>query len=313
MSAQAVSVGGLSLKNPVLVASGTFGYGREFAPLFDLSRLGGIMVKGVSVTPWAGNAGVRVAETESGMLNAIGLQNPGLQHFLDVDWPWLRRFDTAVVVNVVGHSVAEYVAVTEAVTAAGVGAVELNVSCPNIADGLVFGTDERALFGLVSAVRKVTALPLIVKLSPNTSGPLPYARAAVEAGADALSLINTVLGVAIDRNSGQTVLGNRTGGLSGPAIRPIALRFVLEVAAALPVDLIGMGGIATAQDAVSFLQAGAGAVAVGTALFRDPWTALRIIDELPAALSTAGYQTVDEAVGRAVRQERERRDGRGRS
>ncbi len=308
MSDQAVSVGGLSLKNPVLVASGTFGYGREFAPLFDLAELGGIMVKGVSVEPWAGNAGVRVAETDSGMLNAIGLQNPGLKHFLQVDWPWLRAIDTAVVVNVVGHSVADYVTVAQAVSEAGVAAVELNVSCPNIDGGLVFGTDEQALFGLVSAVRKVTELPLIVKLSPNTSGPLPYARAAVEAGADALSLINTLLGVAIDPASGQAVLGNQTGGLSGPAIRPIALRFVLEVAQALPVDLIGMGGISDAKDALSFIRAGARAVAVGTALFRDPWAAVRIVEQLPAVLEGAGYRSVEEAVGVAAR---EGRSGRG--
>lgn len=307
MSEQAVSVGGLALKNPVLVASGTFGYGREFAPLFDLSRLGGIMVKGVSLTPWAGNAGVRLAETEAGMLNAIGLQNPGLQHFLEVDWPWLRGFDTAVVVNVVGHSVADYVAVTEAVSAAGVAGIELNVSCPNIDGGLVFGTNEQALFGLVSAVRKVTELPLIVKLSPNTTGPLPYARAAVEAGADALSLINTVLGVAIDRGSGRALLGNQSGGLSGPAIRPIALRFVMEVAQALAIDLIGMGGISDAEDALSFLQAGAGAVAVGTALFRDPWAAVRIVDQLPAVLAKAGYRSVGDAVGAAVQEGRAER------
>ena len=308
MSDQAVSVGGLSLKNPVLVASGTFGYGREFAPLFDLAELGGIMVKGVSVEPWAGNAGVRVAETDSGMLNAIGLQNPGLKHFLQVDWPWLRAIDTAVVVNVVGHSVADYVTVAQAVSEAGVAAVELNVSCPNIDGGLVFGTDEQALFGLVSAVRKVTELPLIVKLSPNTSGPLPYARAAVEAGADALSLINTLLGVAIDPEGGRAVLGNQTGGLSGPAIRPIALRFVLEVAQALPVDLIGMGGISDAKDALSFLRAGARAVAVGTALFRDPWAAVRIVEQLPAVLEGAGYRSVEDAVGVAAR---EGRSGRG--
>ncbi len=308
MSQLATRVGGLQLKNPVLVASGTFGYGREFAPLFDLSRLGGIMVKGVSLEPWSGNPGVRLAETDSGLLNAIGLQNPGLRHFLDEDWPWLRQFGTPVVVNMVGHSVEEYVAVAQAVSDAGVAAIELNVSCPNIEDGLVFGTDQTALAGLVASVRRVTALPLIVKLSPNTTGPLPYARAAVEAGADALSLINTVLGMAIDSVSRRPVLGNVTGGLSGPAIRPIALRYVWEVASTLAVDVIGMGGIASAQDGLTFLEAGAAAVAVGSALFRDPWAAVRLVDELPAELAGSGYPSVQAAIG-AARGERRRGGG----
>lgn len=301
MSDLAVQVGGLKLKNPVLVASGCFGYGREFADLFDLSQLGGIMVKGVSVTPWPGNRGVRLAEAASGMLNAIGLQNPGLEHFLEVDWPWLRQFDTPVVVNVVGHSVAEYVAVSEAVTDAGVAAIELNVSCPNIADGLVFGTDQKALAELVAQVRRTTPLPLIVKLSPNATGPVPYARAAVEAGADALSLINTVLGLAIDPSSGRPVLGNVTGGLSGPAIRAIALRYVWEVASHLTVDVVGMGGIADGEDALAFLEAGAAAVAVGTALFRDPWAAVRLIGDLPETLAAHGYRSIQEAVAVAHR------------
>ena len=296
-----VQLGPLALKNPVLVASGTFGYGREFAPHLDLSELGGIMVKGVSTVPWAGNAGVRVAETASGMLNAIGLQNPGLEHFLNVDLPWLRQFDTAIIVNVVGHTPGEYEEVSRRVSeAGGASALELNVSCPNIEGGLAFGTDVRGLSGLVRLVRRTTELPLFVKLSPNVTDPVPFARAAVEEGADGLSLINTVLGLAIDVKGRRPVLGRRVGGLSGPAVKPIALRFIYEVRCALDVPVIGMGGVQNARDALEFLMAGADAVAVGTALFKDPWAAVKIIGEIGSVLREEGFRGPRDASGAAL-------------
>lgn len=306
-----VKFAGLSLKNPVLVASGTFGYGREFAPLFDLSRLGGIMVKGVSNVPWPGNAGTRMAETSQGMLNAIGLQNPGLHHFLETDLPWLRTFDTAIIVNVVGYAVEEYVEVTQAVSRAeGVSAVELNVSCPNIKGGLSFGTDPLGLSGLVQAVRKVCKVPLIVKLSPNVTDIKPLAQAAVDSGADALSLINTLLGMAIDPVTREPVLGRVTGGLSGPAIKPVALRFVYEVATQMDIPIIGMGGITSEDDAMEFLYAGASAIAVGTALFKDPWAALKIIEGMGGRLEKEGFEKVTEATGLALPKGRNHRAGR---
>lgn len=300
MTEQPVQLGRLFLKNPVLTASGTFGYGREFAPFFDLGRLGGITVKGVSLEPWAGNAGTRVAETPGGMLNAIGLQNPGLRHFLEVDLPWLRRWNTAVIVNVVGHSVAEFCSVARAVSEPGVAAVELNVSCPNIEGGLDFGTDEAALERLVAEVRAVTDLPLIVKLSPNVTDPVALAKAAVRGGAEILSLINTVLGLAIDVRTGLPKLGRGSGGLSGPAVKPIALRMVYEVSQAVPVPVIGMGGILRGEDAVEFLMAGASAVAVGTANFLRPTAALEVLTELTEWLERTGYR-LDDVIGCAWR------------
>jgi len=295
-----VDVGGLALKNPVLVASGTFGYGREFDKLFDIAALGAIMVKGVSTLPWAGNPGRRIAETPAGMLNAIGLQNPGLEHFIGVDLPWLREKGATVVVNVVGHTSAEYVAVASAVSAAGgVAAIEINVSCPNIEGGLDFGTDPAGLADLVAAVRRSTALPLFVKLSPNVTDILPLARAAVEEGADGLSLINTVLGLAIDVEARRPSLGHVTGGLSGPAVKPIALRFVYEVRSHLDVPIIGMGGIATARDALEFIYAGANAVAVGSALFRNPLAAVEVAEGLGSLMEKEGFACVAEASGAA--------------
>jgi dihydroorotate dehydrogenase (NAD+) catalytic subunit len=296
-----VELGGMELKNPVLVASGTFGYGREFAQFYDLGLLGGVMVKGLSLEPWAGNPGTRVAETPGGLLNAIGLQNPGVAHFLAEDLPWLARFDTAVVVNVVGHSPAEFRGVAERVSVPGVAALELNVSCPNIEGGLEYGTDPEALHDLVAEVRSATALPLIVKLTPNVADPVVLAEAAVAAGADALSMINTVLGLAIDIDSGRPTLGNVTGGLSGPAVKPIALRMVWEVSQAVPVPVIGMGGIRSGRDALEFLMAGASAVAVGSANFVDPMAAPRVLGELEHLLLAKGVAAVRDVVGRAWR------------
>jgi dihydroorotate dehydrogenase (NAD+) catalytic subunit len=296
-----VEVGGMKLKNPVLVASGTFGYGREFARFYDLGLLGGVMVKGLSLEPWAGNPGTRVTETPGGLLNAIGLQNPGVAHFLKEDLPWLARFDTAIVVNVVGHSSTEFRLVAERASVPGVAALELNVSCPNIEGGLDYGTDPEALYGLVTEVRSATALPLIVKLTPNVTDPVALAQAAVAAGADALSMINTVLGLAIDVERGRPTLGNVTGGLSGPAVKPIALRMVWEVSQAVSVPIIGMGGIRSGRDALEFLMAGATAVAVGSANFVDPMAAPRVLAELERLLLARGVAAVRDVVGQAWR------------
>lgn len=284
----------------MLTASGTFGYGREASRLYDLSALGGVMVKGVSLVPWSGNRPVRIARTASGMLNAIGLQNPGLQHFLAEDLPFLRGFDTAVIVNIVGHGAEEFVRVAEAVSRAeGVAGVELNISCPNVSDGLLFSHDPERAHGLVRAVREVTEGPLIVKLSPNVSDPVALAEACAAAGADALSAINTLLGMAIDRRARRPVLANRTGGLSGPAVKPVGLRVVYDVAARVDLPIIGMGGIETGQDALEYLMAGATAIAVGTAAFRDPYAPVRIAAELSDELAALGFASAREAVGAA--------------
>lgn len=293
-----VNVGGLRLKNPVLTASGTFGYGREAADIYDLSLLGGVMVKGVSLEPWSGNHPVRIARTPSGMLNAIGLQNPGLRHFIDEDLPFLRRYDTAVIVNVVGHGEEEFVRVAAAVSGAdGVDAVELNISCPNVEDGLLFSHDPERAHALVQSVRGVTGLPLIVKISPNVSDPAALAQACADAGADALSAINTLVGMAIDTDRRAPVLHNRTGGLSGPAVKPVGLRIVYDIAARLSIPIIGMGGIETGEDALEYLMAGASAVAVGTAAFHDPYAPVRVARELGMELSARGFSAAHLASG----------------
>jgi len=282
-------IGPLVLKNPVLTASGTFGYGREAAELYDLSLLGGVMVKGVSLEPWAGNPPPRVARAPGGMLNAIGLQNPGLRHFLDVDLPFLRRYETAVIVNVVGHTREEFLGVVQGLAGqAGIAAVELNISCPNVEHGLLFSQEPELAAGLVAAVRRATALPLIVKISPNVTDPVALGRACAEAGADALSAINTLVGLAIDVERRRPVLANGTGGLSGPAVKPVGLRVVYDLAAALDVPVVGMGGIETGRDALEYLMAGARAVAVGTAVFRDPLAPPRIVEELQRELEEQG-------------------------
>lgn len=305
-----VEVAGIRMKNPVLVASGCFAYGKEYAGYFDPSRLGGIMVKGVSLEPWPGNPGPRVAETPAGLLNAIGLQNPGLDRFLDHDLPWLRRFDTAVIVNVIGKSVEEYRAVAAALDGApGVAGLELNISCPNIKEGgLSFGRSPEAAAAVVAAVRGATRLPLIVKLSPNTADIAAMARAVAAAGADALSAVNTLVGLAIDADAGRPVLGNTFGGLSGPAVKPVALALVWQAARAVDLPVIGMGGISTGRDAAEFLLAGAAAVAVGTATFVDPLAPVRVIEELEAFLASKGIARAADLVGGAWP---ERRAGAG--
>jgi len=282
-----VDFAGIKLKNPVLTASGTFGYGEEYADFVDLNRLGGVIVKGISLKPIAGNPPPRIWETPSGMLNAIGLENPGVEVFLREKLPFLRQYDTAVIVNIFGCSVDDYLAVAERLDGAeGVSGIEVNISCPNVkAGGMAFGTDVKATFELLSTVRKATRLPLIAKLSPNVTDVTDFAKAARDAGCDGLSLINTLLGMAIDVRTGKPRLANCTGGLSGPAIRPVAVRMAWQVARAVSLPIIGMGGIVTAEDALEFILAGASAVAVGTANFMNPRAALDVLDGIEAFLA----------------------------
>lgn len=275
-----VEIAGIEMRNPVTVASGTFGYGTEYAPYLDCSELGAIVTKAVTLEARAGNPPPRVRETPAGMLNAIGLQNPGVEVFVADKLPLLREFGVPVIVNISGRSVTEFVALTERLSDAdGVDALEVNISCPNVEDeGMFFGTDCAMTGELVGSVVAASALPVIVKLSPNVTDIVEIAQAAADAGTDALSLINTLLGMSIDVATRRPHLGNVTGGLSGPAIRPVAVRMVHEVSRAVDLPLIGMGGIMTATDAVEFLLAGATAVAVGTANFVEPSSAAQVID-----------------------------------
>lgn len=295
----AVDLGPLRLKNPVLTASGTFGYGVEFEPFFDLSRLGGLVVKGLSPRPRMGNPPARVVETPSGMLNAIGLQNVGVDTFVADKLPELRRHDTCVVANVFGETEAEFVEVLRKLDAAeGVGAVELNVSCPNTeAGGMIFGNDPHALARVVRAARAATRLPLIVKLSPNVTDIRETARAAESEGADILSLVNTFVGMAIDVERRRPVLGNVSGGLSGPAIRPLAVWMTWQVHNAVRIPLVGIGGIVSARDVIEFLLAGATAVQIGTANFVRPGAAVEILEELTRWLTARGIGSVRELIG----------------
>ena len=294
-----VDLAGIRLKNPVLTASGTFGYGEEYRDIVDLDRLGGIIVKGVSARPIKGNPPPRIWETPSGMLNAIGLENPGVDVFLSEKLPYLRQYDTAVIVNIFGYSLEDYVAVTERLDGVpGVAGLEVNISCPNVkAGGIVFGTDLTAAFELLSAVRRATRLPVIAKLSPNVTDITEFARAAADAGCDGLSLINTLLGMAIDVRSRRPRLANCTGGLSGPAIRPVAVRMVWQAAQAVRLPIIGMGGIMTAEDALEFVLAGATAVAVGTANFVNPAATLDVISGLETFLAREGVASLRELTG----------------
>ncbi len=294
-----IDLAGIKLKNPVLTASGTFGYGEEYADIVDLNRLGGVIVKGVSLKPIKGNPPPRIWETPSGMLNAIGLENPGVDAFLRDKLPFLRNYDTAVIVNIFGYSLEEYVGVAARLDGVpGVSGLEVNISCPNVkAGGIVFGTNLNAAFELLSAVRKATKLPLIAKLSPNVTDITEFAKAARDAGCDGLSLINTLLGMAIDVQSRRPRLANCTGGLSGPAIRPVAVRMVWQAAKAVSLPIIGMGGIMTAEDALEFILAGASAVAVGTANFVNPRATMDVAEGIEAFLGQQGIGSVRELVG----------------
>ncbi|MGE5301488.1 MAG: dihydroorotate dehydrogenase [Acidobacteriota bacterium] len=294
-----VNIGGLKLKNPVMTASGTFGYGEEYAEFVDLNRLGAVVVKGLSLKPKEGNPPPRVVETASGMLNAIGLQNIGIERFIGEKLPFLRRFDTSVIVNFFGDSVDEYVEAAERLSATeGIHGLEMNISCPNKQAGwCIFGTDPKVTTRVVGAVRKKTALPLIVKLSPNVTDISLMARVAMDAGADAVSLINTVTGMAIDIRTRRPRLANITGGLSGPAVKPIAVRMVYEVYRSLKIPIIGMGGIMNAGDAIEFLIAGASAVAVGTANFVNPRATTEIIDGIIDYMEKEGIGDIGSITG----------------
>ena len=294
-----VDIAGIKLKNPVMTASGTFGYGEEFAPYLDLNRLGAVVVKGLSLKPRQGNSPPRIVETAAGMLNSIGLQNVGVEAFIEEKLPFLRKFDTKVIVNFFGDSIDEYCEVARALDGAdGIAGLEMNISCPNKQEAwLEFGTNSDLTSKVVGAVRKHTKLPLIVKLSPNVTDITTIAKAAVDAGADVLSLINTLSGMAVDVNTRRPKLGNIIGGLSGPAIKPVALKMVWQVAKAVNAPIIGIGGIMTAEDAIEFMLVGASAVQVGTANFIDPEATVKIIEEIDDYLRKNGVKRVSELSG----------------
>ena len=294
-----VQLGPLKLKNPVITASGTFGYGTEFLPFVDLSRLGGICVKGLSLAPRKGNAPPRTFETPAGMINAIGLANVGVEEFVRTKLPALRPYGTAIIANVFGETVEEYVEVARIVsTGEGLSALELNISCPNTQrGGMIFGCDPDGTRRVVSAVRRVTSLPLIVKLTPNVTDIVSIARVAVDSGADILSLVNTFLGIAVDVTRRRLVLANGVGGVSGLAIKPQALYLVHRVWRELQVPVIGMGGIMSVTDALEFMLVGARAIQIGTANFVDPASSVKILDGLSEALERLGLEDVNEIVG----------------
>ncbi|MEG0460642.1 MAG: dihydroorotate dehydrogenase [Gordonibacter sp.] len=294
----AVNLGGLDMKNPVTVASGTFAAGREYHDFVDVATLGAVTTKGVSLNGWEGNASPRIAETPCGMLNSIGLQNPGVAHLKEHDLPWLAERGAAVIVNVSGHSFDEYVAVIEALEDAPVHAYEVNISCPNVdAGGLTIGTSSSSVEAVVSRCRAATKRPLIVKLTPNVTDITEIARAAEAAGADALSLINTLLGMAIDAKHRRPQLARVVGGLSGPAVKPVALRMVWECHKAVKIPLLGMGGISTGIDAVEFMLAGATAVAAGTVNFANPCATVEIIEGIAQYCEEEGVKDVKELIG----------------
>ncbi len=274
-----INIGNITMKNPVTTASGTFGSGREFGEFIDLSKLGAITVKGVSNNPWKGNNTPRIAETYSGMLNSVGLQNPGVDYFIENDIPFLRQYDTKIIVNICGHTIKQYCEVAEKLSSADIDLLELNISCPNVTEGgITFGTDTTMVQKVVSEVKKYAKQPLIVKLTPNVTDITEIAKAAVYGGADALSLINTLQGMKIDIYKRKTVLANKIGGFSGPAIKPVAVRMVYQVSKAVDVPIIGMGGISNSEDAIEFIMAGATAIAVGTANFSNPTVTIEIIE-----------------------------------
>jgi dihydroorotate dehydrogenase (NAD+) catalytic subunit len=298
MPALSVRLGRLELHNPILVASGTFGYAREMAGAVDFAQLGGIIPKTVTRLPRIGNPPPRTVETPSGMLNAIGLDNDGIDHFIAHHLPYLRTLPTRIIANIAGKTEAEFVEMAEKMgREPGLAGLELNLSCPNVSGGVDFATDAAVTHRVVAGVRAVCPLPLLAKLTPNVTSIVPIAQAAADAGADAVVLINTFVGLAIDWRRRRPILGNITGGLSGPAIKPLALRLVWQVAKHVKIPIIGVGGIATIDDAMEFLVAGASAIQIGTANFFDPTASTRIVEQFPAALAQLGAQSVAEIVG----------------
>lgn len=293
-----VTIAGVTWKNPVTVASGTFGSGAEYSEFVDLNQLGAVTTKGVANVPWQGNPAPRIAETASGMINAVGLQNPGIDLFVRRDIPFLKQYDTRVIVNVCGKSTSDYVEVVERLGDEAVDMLEINVSCPNVKEGgIAFGQDPKALFDITKAVKAVAKQPVIMKLSPNVTDITEMAKAAEAAGADALSLINTITGMKIDIHKKTFAVANKTGGLSGPAIKPVAVRMVYQVAHAVQVPIIGMGGIATGEDAIEFIMAGATAVSVGTATFHDPLASVKVVQGIEAYMKQYGIEDINELRG----------------
>jgi dihydroorotate dehydrogenase (NAD+) catalytic subunit len=293
-----VTIAGVEFRNPVMSASGTFGSGMEYSNFVDLNKLGAVVTKGVSNIPWEGNPTPRVAEVYGGMLNAIGLQNPGVDVMIERDLPFLKEFDTKVIVNVCGRSIQDYVDVVEKLSDQNVDMLEINVSCPNVKEGgIAFGTQPEAARKITEAVKKVAKQPVIMKLSPNVTSIADMARACEAGGADALSLINTITGMKIDVNRRTFAIANKTGGMSGPAVKPVAVRMVYEVAHATSLPIIGMGGIASAYDALEFIMAGATAVSVGTANFNDPFTTLKVIDGIRQFMEEKGIKDLAEIRG----------------
>lgn len=276
-----VEIAGIKMQNPVMVASGTFGCGEEYSPLFDVRRLGALVTKGITLEPWEGNKPPRICETPAGLLNSVGLQNPGVEVFIEEILPAMRSYGIPVIANIAGFTKEEYVEIAKRLTDTGVDALELNISCPNVkSGGMALGAIPELAAEVVGAVVEATTLPVIVKLTPNVTDIVALARAVTDAGAAALSMINTLLGMAIDVNTRKPMLGNTLGGLSGPAIRPVAVRAVWQVSQAVNVPVIGMGGICKGEDALEFILAGASAVAVGSALFHDPFAPIKVVSYL---------------------------------
>ncbi len=293
-----VNIAGVSLKNPVMTASGTFGSGIEYSEFVDIGKLGALVTKGVSLTPWTGNPTPRVAETYGGMLNAIGLQNPGIDTFIARDLEFLKGYDTKIIVNVCGKSVAEYVGVVERLSDTNADMLEINVSCPNVKEGAIaFGQDPKALENITKEIKKKAKQPVIMKLSPNVTDIALMAKVCEDAGADAVSMINTITGMKIDVNRRKFVLANKTGGLSGPAIKPVAVRMVYQAAQAVKIPIIGMGGITCAEDALEFIMAGASAIAVGAANFTDPYTTEKVISGIEKYMNDNGINDIKELIG----------------
>ena len=293
-----VNLAGLQMKTPVMTASGTFGFGIEFADFMDLNDLGAVVVKGTTLNPRSGNAGVRIAETPAGMLNCIGLENPGSDAFIKTILPQLKRYEFPVIVNMSGSTVEEYGVLAEKLSVDGVAALELNISCPNVKEGgIAFGTRPESAAAVVREVKKHTNLPVIVKLSPNVTDIVEMAKYVEDAGADIISMINTLLGMVIDTRTWKPVLGNIVGGLSGPAVKPVAVRMVWQVAQAVKVPIIGMGGIMTAEDAIEFFLAGASAVSIGTANFVNPAVAMDVTRGIDEYLDARGIKSIQDIVG----------------
>lgn len=296
-----VTIAGVELKNPVMTASGTFGSGMEYGEFVDLNRLGAVVTKGVANVPWEGNPTPRVAEVYGGMLNAIGLQNPGIDVFMERDLPFLSQYDTKVIVNVCGKTVEDYIEVVEKLSDSSADMLEINVSCPNVKQGAIaFGQKPEALYGITEEIKKHAKQPVIMKLSPNVTDIAEMAKVAEAAGADAISLINTITGMKIDIERRRFVLANKTGGMSGPAIKPIAVRMVYQAAHAVSIPVIGMGGIATAEDAVEFLLAGASAVSVGAMNFVNPYATVEIVEGIERYMKRTGVSDVKELIGAVV-------------